>query len=147
MASSAWTMIRQGAGAIRRHYIPATSAALVLVGGGATGLMANSAAVTANSASCGYGYGYGYGNCPPPVSSGGYSLVASDGGIFSFNVPFYGSMGGLHLNNPIVGMAADAATGGYWFVASDGGIFSFNAPFQGSMGGQHLNLPIVGMAA
>ncbi len=80
--------------------------------------------------------------------SNGYWFVASDGGIFSFaNAKFYGSMGGKHLNAPIVGMAADPATGGYWFVASDGGIFSFNAPFFGSMGGKHLNAPIVGMAA
>jgi Ca2+-binding RTX toxin-like protein len=34
-------------------------------------------------------------------------------------------MGGTHLNQPIVRMAADPATGGYWPVASDGGIFSF----------------------
>ena len=39
---------------------------------------------------------------------------------------FYGSTGGSHLNQPIVGMGADPATGnGYWLVASDGGIFSF----------------------
>src|SRR5664280_2926409 len=80
-------------------------------------------------------------------SVNGYWEVASDGGIFSFNAPFQGSMGGAHLNQPIVGMAADPATGGYWEVASDGGLFSFNAPFQGSMGGAHLNQPIVGMAA
>ena len=80
-------------------------------------------------------------------SVNGYWEVAADGGIFSFNAPFQGSMGGTHLNQPIVGMAADPATGGYWEVASDGGIFSFNAPFQGSMGGTHLNQPIVGMAA
>ncbi len=77
----------------------------------------------------------------------GYWFVASDGGIFSFNAPFYGSMGGKPLNAPIVGMASDPATSGYWFVASDGGIFSFNAPFYGSMGGKPLNAPIVGMAA
>ena len=34
----------------------------------------------------------------------GYWLSAKDGGIFSFNAPFYGSMGGQHLNQPIVGM-------------------------------------------
>ncbi len=84
---------------------------------------------------------------PPKGAASGYRFVASDGGIFSFNAPFYGSMGGKHLNAPIVGMAADPATGGYWFVASDGGIFSFNAPFYGSMGGKRLNAPIVGMAA
>ena len=79
----------------------------------------------------------------------GYWFVASDGGIFSFgDAAFYGSMGGKHLNAPIVGMAATPDGKGYWFVASDGGIFSFgDAAFYGSMGGKHLNAPIVGMAA
>ena len=37
----------------------------------------------------------------------GYWEVASDGGVFAFgNARFYGSMGGQHLNAPIVGMAA-----------------------------------------
>ena len=76
---------------------------------------------------------------------GGYWEVASDGGLFSFNAPFYGSMGGKALNAPVVGMAGDPCTGGYWEVASDGGIFSFNAPFYGSMGGKALNAPIVGI--
>ena len=80
-------------------------------------------------------------------STGGYWLVASDGGIFSFNAPFYGSTGAMTLNKPIVGMAADAASTGYWLVASDGGIFSFHAPFKGSMGSVALNKPMVGMAA
>ena len=36
----------------------------------------------------------------------GYWLVASDGGIFTFgNATFYGSTGGIPLNQPIVGMA------------------------------------------
>ncbi len=77
----------------------------------------------------------------------GYWEVASDGGIFSFQAPFDGSMGGSPLNKPIVGIAADPLTGGYWEVASDGGIFSFHAPFYGSMGGSPLNKPIVGIAA
>jgi hypothetical protein len=78
----------------------------------------------------------------------GYWEVASDGGIFSFgDAPFYGSMGGTHLNSPIVGMALDATTGGYWEVAADGGVFAFDAPFLGSLGGTHLSSPIVGMAS
>ena len=36
-----------------------------------------------------------------------------------------GSMGGFHLNQPIVGMAATPDGQGYWQVAADGGIFSF----------------------
>ena len=77
----------------------------------------------------------------------GYWMAASDGGIFSYDAPFFGSMGGKHLNAPIVGIAADPKTGGYWEVASDGGLFAFNAPFFGSMGGKPLNKPVVGMVA
>jgi hypothetical protein len=82
------------------------------------------------------------------AANGGYWLVASDGGIFSFGAPFFGSTGAIHLNRPIVGMAASPDGGGYWLVASDGGVFSFgDAGFLGSMGGSRLNAPIVGMAA
>jgi hypothetical protein len=77
----------------------------------------------------------------------GYWQVASDGGIFAYDAPYFGSMGGLPLNKPIVAIAADPVTGGYWEVASDGGLFSFGAPFFGSMGGKPLNQPIVGMVA
>ncbi len=79
----------------------------------------------------------------------GYWLVASDGGIFNYgDAVFHGSTGGIHLNAPIVGMAATPDGGGYWLVASDGGIFNYgDAVFHGSAGGLHLNAPIVGMAA
>ncbi|MGO9854011.1 MAG: hypothetical protein ACLPYY_03060 [Acidimicrobiales bacterium] len=82
-------------------------------------------------------------------SSGpGYRTVAADGGVFSFCQPFLGSMGGQHLDAPVVGMAATPDGDGYWEVAADGGIFSFgNAVFHGSTGGLRLNAPIVGMAA
>jgi hypothetical protein len=74
--------------------------------------------------------------------------VASDGGIFSRWAPFYGSLGGVHLALPIVGMASTATGQGYWSVASDGGVFSFgDAGFHGSTGGVHLAQPIVGMAS
>ena len=80
----------------------------------------------------------------------GYWLAASDGGIFNYgpDAPQEGSLGGRHLNKPIVGMATTPDGGGYWLVASDGGIFGFgDAAFQGSTGGMHINQPIVGMAA
>ena len=58
---------------------------------------------------------------------------------------FYGSMGGVRLNQPIVGMAATPTGHGYWLVARDGGIFSFgDARFYGSTGSIRLNQPIVG---
>ncbi len=79
----------------------------------------------------------------------GYWLVAADGGIFPFGgAGGYGSTGGIHLNKPIVGMAATPDGKGYWLVAADGGIFPFgDAVGYGSTGGIHLNKPIVGMAA
>ena len=81
-------------------------------------------------------------------ATGGYWLVAADGGVFSYDAPYYGSMGGTPLNQPIVGMAAAPDGNGYWLVARDGGIFSFgpSATFHGSTGGLHLSQPIVGMA-
>ena len=57
--------------------------------------------------------------------------------MFSFgDAHFYGSTGAMHLNQPIVGMAATPIGHGYWLVASDGGMFTFgDARFHGSTGG------------
>jgi hypothetical protein len=38
-------------------------------------------------------------------STGGYWEVAADGGVFTFNAPFYGSEGGVALQAPVVGIA------------------------------------------
>jgi hypothetical protein len=78
-----------------------------------------------------------------------YWLVASDGGVFSFGgARFFGSTGSLHLNRPVVGMAATPDSNGYWLVASDGGVFTFgDAGFYGSTGDLHLTRPVVGMTA
>jgi hypothetical protein len=85
----------------------------------------------------------------PPSATQGLWASGSDGGVFAFgSAAFYGSMGGTHLNAPIVGMASTPDGGGYWLVAADGGVFTFgDAAFYGSMGGTHLNAPIVGMAS
>jgi len=79
----------------------------------------------------------------------GYWQTGSDGGVFTFgNAGYYGSTGGIHLNQPIVGMAPTPDGKGYWLVASDGGIFNYgDAGFYGSTGAIRLNKPIVGMAA
>src|SRR5438552_2163644 len=62
----------------------------------------------------------------------GYWMGAADGGIFAFGVPFFGSTGNVHLNQPIVGMASTPEGDGYWLVAADGGVFVFGqAPFRG----------------
>ena len=84
----------------------------------------------------------------PTSDDGGYWLVASDGGIFSFgDTQFYGSLpgegfypagsGAPHsLNAPIVGMVPSADGGGYFMVGADGGVFTFgDAKFEGSCPG------------
>jgi N-acetylmuramoyl-L-alanine amidase len=81
-------------------------------------------------------------------ATGGYWLVASNGAVFGFGAPEYGSAATLALASPVVGMAATPDDGGYWLVAADGGVFSFgDARFAGSMGAIRLARPVVGMAA
>jgi hypothetical protein len=82
------------------------------------------------------------------VKIGGYRLAASDGGVFNFgSYGFYGSLGGIHLNAPVVGVASDPSGPGYWLTASDGGVFAFgHAGFFGSLGAVHLAKPIVAIA-
>ena len=95
---------------------------------------------------------------PPATTPHGYWLVGSDGGIFSFgSAGFHGSMGGIPLQRPMVGIAPTADRGGYWLDASDGGVFSFgDTQFYGSIPGlglhpagsglpHSLNAAIVGM--
>ena len=73
--------------------------------------------------------------------------VSAGGGVFAVLAAiYYGSMGGKHLNSPMVGMASTPDGAGYWEVAADGGVFSFgDAGYYGSMGGKHLNSRIVGI--
>jgi outer membrane protein assembly factor BamB len=87
------------------------------------------------------------GACVAQKSHSGYWVAGVDGNIFPFgDAPGCGSLVGVRLVRPIVGMAG-RATPGYWLVASDGGVFAFgDAQFHGSMGGLHLNQPVVGMA-
>jgi calcineurin-like phosphoesterase family protein len=82
------------------------------------------------------------------ASGGGAWMAGLDGGVFTFgDATFFGSMGGVRLNQPVVGMAPTPSGRGYWMVASDGGVFSFgDARFLGSTGAIRLNQPVVGMA-
>jgi hypothetical protein len=79
----------------------------------------------------------------------GFWLASADGGVFTEgNAHFFGSLGALHLQGPIVSIAATPDGGGYWLAAMDGGVFAFgDARFYGSMGAHPLNQPVVGMAA
>ena len=82
------------------------------------------------------------------ASGAGAWLAGLDGGVLTAgDAGFFGSMGGVRLNQPVVGMAPTRSGRGYWLVASDGGIFSFgDAQFYGSTGAIRLNQPVVGMA-
>ncbi len=58
-----------------------------------------------------------------------------------------GSLAGVQLSAPVVGMVSTPDGNGYWLVAADGGVFSFgDAGPDGSMGGHRLSAPVVGMA-
>ena len=74
--------------------------------------------------------------------------MASDGGIFSYgDATFYGSTGAIHLNKPIVGMAA--TPDGERLLAGRlrrRHLQLRRRAFYGSTGAIHLNKPIVGMA-
>ncbi len=74
--------------------------------------------------------------------------MTADGGVFAFGTAhFYGSLGGIPLNSPIVGMKATSDGKGYWLVSAAGGIFAFgDATFYGAVGAQLIS-PVVGMEA
>lgn len=75
----------------------------------------------------------------PPVKilshsswNGGYLIITDDGGVFGFDAPFFGSLGGVQLSKPIVDAEVTPSGQGYWLMGADGGIFSFgDAPFKG----------------
>jgi hypothetical protein len=78
----------------------------------------------------------------------GYWMVAEDGGVFSFDAPFRGSLPALvpfdRLVAPVNGMVTYG--NGYVLVAGDGGTFVFSdLPFAGSGSGV-LDDPVVGIA-
>jgi hypothetical protein len=72
------------------------------------------------------------------ASGHGYWTVASDGGIFAFNVPFEGSMPAVRAltNAPVastVRMRALPSGKGYYLLASNGTVYAFGtAKFFGS---------------
>ncbi len=82
-----------------------------------------------------------------PAGAAGYPDVAAE------PVPFggagsHGSLAGVQLSAPVVGMASTPDGNGYWLVGADGGVFSFgDATPYGSMGGHALSAPVVGMAS
>jgi hypothetical protein len=71
----------------------------------------------------------------PPRDSG-YWLVDAEGGVFSFGVPFHGSIQskGIELAAPITTAIASNSGKGYFLVGEDGGVFTFgDAQYKGSI--------------
>ena len=66
----------------------------------------------------------------------GYWLVASDGGVFAFDVPYYGSVPGLNRTEGYPGAVSLRATDsrdGYYIADAAGGVFTFgDARFHGA---------------
>jgi len=85
----------------------------------------------------------------PPSAGQGFWMASSAGAVFPFgDAKLLGSTASIHLNQPVVGIAATPSGNGYWMTATDGGIFNFgDARFLGSTGSIRLNQPIVGIAA
>jgi len=64
---------------------------------------------------------------------GGYWIATARGEVIPVRAPSYGSLAGVALHRPIVGIAQTPGQRGYWLVSSDGGVFSFgDARFYGS---------------
>jgi hypothetical protein len=92
--------------------------------------------------------GPGPGTITGPVPTN-FWLATSAGDVYPMGgAADLGSLAGVPLARPIVGITPTPSDDGYWLVASDGGIFTFgDAGFYGSTGGVHLNQPIIGMAS
>jgi hypothetical protein len=79
----------------------------------------------------------------------GYFVTDAQGRVAAFgSATTHGDMSGVHLAQPVVGIAATPSGEGYWLVAADGGVFSFgDAGFYGSAVPYHPAAPVVGMAS
>ncbi|HET6794085.1 MAG TPA: right-handed parallel beta-helix repeat-containing protein [Acidimicrobiales bacterium] len=88
-----------------------------------------------------------------PDAFSGYTMVAGDGGAFTFGgARYFGSVPGNHIPRtaPLVGIAPTRDNGGYWMAGSDGSVDNFgDASSLGSLTAMHVKTtaPVVGIAA
>jgi L,D-peptidoglycan transpeptidase YkuD (ErfK/YbiS/YcfS/YnhG family) len=82
------------------------------------------------------------GGCP------GYLVASAGGQVAAFgSARDLGSVAGVKLNAPVIGIFATSDGLGYYLLAGDGGVFTFgDAHFYGSTGDIRLNAPVVSMA-
>jgi hypothetical protein len=85
----------------------------------------------------------------PSPTAKGYWLGAADGGVFSFNVPFFGSQSGTALSQPITGIAAvPGGNNGYNLSEGNGMVYGDGPRASDCTNtGATLNQSIVGIAA
>lgn len=82
------------------------------------------------------------------ADNNGYWVVGTDGGVFAYGVPFYGSRGSNNDGSPMVGIAADPLNRGYWICTKDGTVFSFGeAGHYGSRHGLSIPAPVTKIVA
>lgn len=75
----------------------------------------------------------------------GYAILGTDGGVFTYETPFYGSRGRGYIQD-VVGIAKRPQNDGYWIVSSNGEVFPQGA--AASLGSPTaLVEPIVRIAA
>lgn len=82
--------------------------------------------------------------------TGGYWVVGSNGGVYSFGARYHGSLPGAGIKvNDIVGAAPTFDGAGYWLVAADGAVYAFgDAVFAGSLPTERKTVSdIVGIAS
>ena len=73
---------------------------------------------------------------PSAAGASGYYVLGNDGGIFSYNAPFRGSVPGLGVSEPAALMAVTPSQGGYWVLGRNGGVYGFgDAHVLGSVPG------------
>jgi hypothetical protein len=69
----------------------------------------------------------------------GYTLVAADGGVFSFNSPYLGSLGGTPPITPVVALATLPGDQGYYLLDSEGNVYAFgDAPNYGGVNAENF---------
>jgi hypothetical protein len=83
---------------------------------------------------------------PSDASAKGYWFLGRDGGVFSFDAPFFGSLPGLNIRTRVLNMAPTKDGNGYWILGADGGVFAFgNARYFGNTVGLPLVAPVISL--
>jgi peptidoglycan/xylan/chitin deacetylase (PgdA/CDA1 family) len=77
--------------------------------------------------------------------TGGYWLLAANGGVLAHGAPFYGQLSGK-LGKHVTAVAIAASRGGYLVLTSDGAVHAFGAPYHGEPKGRMGKLKPVGLA-